>query len=87
MVGLFEDAATAENIALQRSAQVGVLTDLSYVQTVGQGVASIDIGFPMRYSHSALEVCDLRDLAGLTTLVLSALGAIGPGFSLDRDEY
>ena len=87
MVRLFEDAATAENIALQRSAQVGVLTDLSYVQTVGQGVASIDIGFPMRYSHSALEVCDLRDLAGLTTLVLSALGAIGPGFSLDRDEY
>jgi uncharacterized NAD(P)/FAD-binding protein YdhS len=44
---------------LQRSAQVGVLTDLSYVQLVGEGVASIDVGFPMRHSHSANEMCDL----------------------------
>ena len=85
MVQLFEDAAGGADIALQRSAQVGVLTDLSYVQLVGQGVASIDIGFPMRYSHSALEMCDLGDLEGLTRLILAALPRIGADFPLDRD--
>ena len=87
LVALFEDTAEVENIPLQRSAQVGVLTDLSYVQTVGAGVASLDIGFPMRYSHSANEMCDLRDLEGLTTLTLAALSRIGPDFSLNRDDY
>ena len=87
LVALFEDTAEAENILLQRSAQVGVLTDLSYVQTVGAGVASLDIGFPMRYSHSANEMCDLRDLEELTKLTLAALSRIGPDFSLNRDDY
>jgi len=84
LVGLFEDAARAEQMALQRSAQVGVLTDLSYVQLVGQGVASLDIGFPMRYSHSAVECCDLADLEALSRLTLSALSRIAPGFPLNR---
>lgn len=85
-VRLFEDAAEAEDIPLQRSAQVGVLTDLSYVQLVGDGVVAIDVGFPMRYSHSSLEVCDLADLAKLTQLLLAALRNIGPDFALTRDE-
>lgn len=87
MVHLFESAAQAENIPLQCSAQVGVLTDLSYVQLVGQGVASIDVGFPMRYSHSAREVCDLGDLVKLTQLLNAALARIDTDFSLDRDDY
>ena len=87
MVHLFETTATAQGIPLQRSAQVGVLTDLSYVQLVGAGVASIDMGFPMRYSHSARELCDLNDLVALTKLLDAALGAITPDFSLDRDDY
>ncbi|MCB1492132.1 MAG: M42 family metallopeptidase, partial [Rhodobiaceae bacterium] len=81
MVHLFEDAAAGEALSLQRSARVGVLTDLSYVQLVGSGVASIDVGFPMRYSHSSLEVCDLADLESLTRLILAALGRIDEGFS------
>ena len=62
LVSLFEGAAQVAGVGLQRSAQVGVLTDLSYVQHVGKGVAAIDLGFPMRYSHSSLEVCQLVDL-------------------------
>jgi putative aminopeptidase len=84
LVRLMEDAAAAEGLSLQRSAQVGVLTDLSYVQLVGQGVASIDIGFPMRHSHSAVECCDLRDLEGLTRLCLAALDRIPTGMNLNR---
>ncbi len=84
LVRLFEDTAEGEGMPLQRSAQVGVLTDLSYVQTVGEGVASIDLGFPMRHSHSALEVCDLQDLDSLSRLLVAALGRIGPDLRLER---
>lgn len=87
LVKLFSDTATAEKLNLQRSAHIGVLTDSSYVQLVGQGVASIDMGFPMRYSHSALEVCDLGDLTDLTHLLVAGLVRIDAKFSLDRDDY
>lgn len=85
LVRLFKDTAEAEGFALQRSAQTGVLTDLSYVQLVGEGVASVDVGFPMRYSHSSREVVDLRDLEALRDLLVAALGRIGPEFSLARE--
>lgn len=85
-VQLMEETATAENIPLQRSAQSGVLTDLSYVQLVGEGVVSIDVGFPMRYSHSSLELCDLNDLEALTRLLVAAVGRIGPDFQLERGD-
>lgn len=83
---LFDETAAAAKIPLQRSAQTGVLTDLSYVQLVGAGVASVDVGFPLRYSHSAREVCDLGDLAALTELLDKTLATITPAFSLDRDD-
>ncbi len=85
MVRLIEDVAMANGIPLQRSAQVGVLTDLSYVQLLGEGVASIDVGFPMRYSHSANEMCDVRDLEALQRLLTHAISAVGPDFSLTRE--
>lgn len=84
MVKLMEEAAAAEGLSLQRSAQVGVLTDLSYVQLTGVGVASIDIGFPMRYSHSTVECCDLSDLEGLIRLCLAAFDRIPSGMTLNR---
>lgn len=87
LVQLFEAAAARERINLQRSAHIGALTETSYVQLVGHGVACIDMGFPARYTHSALEVCDLGDLEGLTALLLAAIKSIGPKFSLDRDDY
>lgn len=85
LVRLFERVAAGEGLPLQRSAHVGALTDSSYVQLLHGGVASIDLGFPCRYTHSSLEMCDLGDLVGLTRLLVAGLGAIGPGFSLDRD--
>ena len=85
LVDLFETIAAAETLPLQRSAQVGVLTDLSYVQLVGEGVAAIDMGFPMRYSHSSLEVVDLADLHDLARLLTAGLARIDEGFQLERD--
>jgi putative aminopeptidase len=86
LVRLFEESAGREGLDLQRSAQVGVLTDSSYVQLVHEGVACIDLGFPVRYTHSSLEVCDVADLVDLHRLLVAALRAIGPAFSLDRDD-
>jgi putative aminopeptidase len=87
LVQLMERASADSGISLQRSAHIGALTETSYVQLVGKGVACIDMGFPARYTHSALEVCDLADLESLTTLLDRAVSAIGKDFSLDRDDY
>jgi len=84
LVRHFEATARDLDLPLQRSAQTGVLTDLSYVQLVGHGVASLDIGFPMRYSHSSREMVDIRDLEQLRDLLIAALAGIGPDFSLER---
>ena len=51
-----------KKINLQRSVASGILTDASYVQFANEGIATLDIGFPMRYSHSSREVCNLNDL-------------------------
>ncbi|MFN0192245.1 MAG: M42 family metallopeptidase [Aestuariivirga sp.] len=87
LVKLFDVTASALNMNLQRSAHIGGLTETSYVQLVGNGVACIDMGFPCRYTHSALEVCDSADLEQLTRLLAAALGTITPAFSLDRDAF
>ena len=87
LVSLFQNLARDEGLVLQRSAQVGVLTETSYVQLVHRGVAAIDLGFPCRYTHSAMEVCDVADLEGLADLLAAALPRIGRGFSLDPDDY
>jgi putative aminopeptidase FrvX len=86
MVRLFEEAARDESLPLQRSAHIGALTDLSYVQLAGEGAAAIDVGFPIRYSHSSLEVCDLSDLEGLARLIAAVVARIDRDFSLDRDR-
>ncbi len=87
LVRLFDAAASRSGLPLQRSAHIGALTETSYVQLVGGGVAVIDMGFPCRYTHSSLEVCDLGDLAGLTRLLVEAIPMIDGDFSLDRDDY
>jgi putative aminopeptidase FrvX len=87
LVRLFADTARREGLPLQKSAQVGLLTDSSYVQLVGEGVAAIDLAFPTRYTHSALEVCDLADLEGLARLLIAGIARIDSTFSLDRDDF
>ena len=85
LVRLICETAKASGIALQRSAHIGALTETSYVQLMHRGIACIDMGFPVRYTHSALEVCDARDLEALTRLAAAAIGRIDKSFTLDRD--
>lgn len=76
MVRLMQTAAKKANIALQRGASIGGLTDLAYVQLEGTGVMSIDIGAPVRYAHSPVESCDLRDLEQTVDLLAAFLDEI-----------
>jgi putative aminopeptidase len=85
LVQLAETAAEAANLNLQRSAHTGALTDLSYLQFMGpEGIACLDIGFPLRYTHSALEVVDTNDLDQLATLLATMLDRITPDLNLTR---
>ena len=87
LVRLFHRTARDAGLSLQRSAHIGALTDSAYVQLVNSGVAAIDLGFPTRYTHSSLEVCDLGDLEGLARLLMQAIPRIDGGFSLERDDF
>lgn len=85
LVTLMEETAAMQGAPLQRSAHTGALTDLSYIQFMGdRGVACLDVGFPMRYTHSALEVVDPADVAALVDLLDAALARITPDFDLNR---
>lgn len=85
LVALAERAAEGEGLPLQRSAHTGALTETSYVQLEGvEGVACLDVGFPCRHTHSALEVVDVDDLSALVTLLAAMLARIGPAFPLTR---
>lgn len=82
---LVREAARRAALPLQRNAAVGSLTDSAYVQLTGHGVPSVDLGFPARYTHTPVELCQLSDLEQLVTLVWTVINAMGPGFRLTRD--
>lgn len=85
LVRLMDDAAAGAGVPLQRSAHTGALTELSYVQLQGgEGVASVDLGIPVRYSHTAAETVDPRDIEGMVRLLDAALDAIPAGMELRR---
>jgi len=64
------EAAKQLGFPIQRGALIGVLTDASYVQYEGKGVATLDLAIPARYSHSAVESCDVEDLKQLIDLIV-----------------
>ena len=72
LVRLFESEARMSNIDVQRNVHMGALTETSYLQFEGEGIACLDVGFPMRYSHAPAELCDLRDLAATADLISTA---------------
>lgn len=55
-------SAKKSNIPFQLNVFYGGLTDASFLQLENKGIPSIEIGFPIRYSHSPLEACDLKDI-------------------------
>ncbi len=77
-------AAERAEVKVQRTTMFGGLTDASYVQLVGEGIASIDLGFPARFTHTPIEACDLHDMADLVALLATWIGSIGADFDFSR---
>jgi putative aminopeptidase FrvX len=73
LLSIVEEAADAQKVDLQRHATIGLLTDASYVQLVGEGVACVDVAWPTRYTHSGVEVCSLDDLENLKKLLIGVV--------------
>jgi putative aminopeptidase FrvX len=84
MVRLFEEAAERIGISFQRSAKIGGLTDLAYVQLEGKGVYAIDVGYPGRYTHSPCEFVDMSDLEKLSLWVFDVLKNINRDTDFSR---
>jgi len=84
MVRLFEEASARTGIDFQRSAHIGGLTDLAYVQLEGKGVMAIDVGFPMRYAHSPCEFVDMADIEKLSAWVFDVLKNIDKDTDFSR---
>ena len=77
-------AAEREGIEVQRATMFGGLTDASYVQLVGAGIACIDLGFPARFTHTPIESCDVRDVAALVDLLSALIAGLDRELDLDR---
>jgi putative aminopeptidase len=84
LVALTEKTASEEKINLQYFAGLGILTDSSYLQLENDGVASIELGYPARYTHTPVELCSMGDLLKLSELAAGMIHRLDRNFSLNR---
>lgn len=84
MFKLAKSTAADEGIALQRFASLGILTDSAYIQLEGSGVACLEMGFPARYTHTPVEVCDVNDIDQLAALCAGMMRRVDEKFQLSR---
>lgn len=84
LVDLADRAASEDEIPLQRFASLGILTDTSYAQLEGMGMASVELGYPARYTHTPVEVANIRDIERLGLLLAGMIGRVDGGFPLNR---
>jgi putative aminopeptidase FrvX len=77
------EAAEAEGIPYQSAFMHGGTDAKATAQTRG-GIPSSTIGLPRRYSHSPVELFDLKDLENIVKILVAALKRLGPGFRLLR---
>ena len=84
MFKLAKQTAQELGLPLQRFASLGILTDSAYIQLEGQGVACLEMGFPARYTHTPVEVCDVRDIDALATVCVGMMRRVDKGFQISR---
>ena len=81
---LAKECAKEEKMALQRFASIGILTDSAYIQLEEEGVPVLEMGFPARYTHTPVEVCDPGDISALAHLCSAMMRKIDRTFDLSR---
>ncbi|MCL5074548.1 MAG: M42 family metallopeptidase [Chloroflexi bacterium] len=71
---LVEDVARECGIPLQREVIMGLTTAASPLPFLHRGIPSTVLSFPCRYTHSAVEAVDRRDLEQLKRLLIYLVG-------------
>jgi putative aminopeptidase len=77
--------ARESSITIQRGVTLGVLTDASYVQLVGDGIPTLDLAYPCRYTHSPIETIAPDDLEKLAQWVTQIAWSLNADFTLTRE--
>lgn len=86
LVDLAQRIADREGMPLNRFAVRGTLSDATYVQLEGRGPATVDLSFPMKYSHSPCELANVDDIVVLGRLTSEMILSFDAGFSVKRYE-
>ena len=84
LVRHFDATAADLGIPLQRGASIGGLTDASFLQLLHHGIPAIDVGVPMRYSHSPVEMICIDDVQQAIALFTEAVARIDGSLDLSR---
>jgi endoglucanase len=61
--------AAAQRVPYQLAVTGGGMTDAAAAHLGSGGIATLQVNIPRRYSHSPVELLDLRDLAAALALV------------------
>ncbi len=64
-----ESLAKSAGIPFQREVIIGISTAATPLTFTGTGIPSAAVSFPIRYSHSAIEVADLDDIRATADLL------------------
>lgn len=81
---VMQSSADELGIHLQREASIGGLTDASFLQLLHEGIPSIDVGVPCRYTHTPVETIDTRDVDHAVRLFAHAIRRIDSKTPLER---
>ncbi|MFG0334164.1 MAG: M42 family metallopeptidase [Maioricimonas sp. JB049] len=73
---LFRRVAEEQGIPYQLIVDTAGITDATSAQQASGDVAAMTIGLARRYSHSAAELFDLRDVVAIVDLIAHTCGAI-----------
>lgn len=67
------EVADGESLQVQEEVLIGIITDASFSQLLGQeGVAMASLAVPVRYTHAPVELCSLGDVDTSTRLLIKA---------------
>jgi len=69
----------------QRDISLGVITDDAFTLMAGtEGIAMAHLAIPMRYSHSPIETCDVRDIEMGIKALNTMISRFNKGINLQR---
>ena len=77
------EAAKGEGIPIQTGFMHGG-TDASAMAKSKGGIPTVAFGIPRKYSHSPVELFNMKDLEGLVNTFIAALKSLNSGFKVNR---